>query len=54
VSANESSIAEIHARGSRKTTKETALDRKSIRAILDWKKVKSIVLAKVVRRLIDE
>lgn len=48
VSANESLIAEINARGLRKTTKETGLDRKTIRAILKGKKVKASTLAKVV------
>jgi hypothetical protein len=46
--ANASLIAEITARGLRKTTKETGLDRKTIRAILKRKKVKSSTLAKVV------
>jgi hypothetical protein len=40
--ANNSLIAEINARGLRKTTKETGLDRKTIRAILNGKKVKSL------------
>ena len=48
VAANESLIAEISARGLRKTTKETGLDRKTIRAILNGKKVKASTLAKVV------
>jgi hypothetical protein len=51
VSANESLIAGISARGLRKTTKETGLDRKTIRAILNGKKVKASTLAKVVMGL---
>jgi hypothetical protein len=47
--ANESLIAEIKMRGLRKTTKETGLDRKTIRAILQGKKVKPSTLAKVVK-----
>jgi hypothetical protein len=42
VAANESLVAEISARGLRRTTKETGLDRKTIRAILSGKKVKSL------------
>jgi hypothetical protein len=48
VAANESLIAEISARGLRKTTKETGLDRKTIRGILNEKRVKASTLAKVV------
>ncbi|MBZ5526816.1 MAG: hypothetical protein LAN71_02800 [Acidobacteriia bacterium] len=48
VSANKSLIAEIRALGLRKTTKETGLDRKTIRGILNRKKVKASTLAKVV------
>jgi predicted transcriptional regulator len=48
VVANESLVSEINARGLRKTTKETGLDRKTIRAILNGKKVKASTLAKVV------
>jgi hypothetical protein len=48
VAANESLIAEISALGLRRTTKETGLDRKTIRAILNGKKVKASTLAKVV------
>ena len=48
VVANESVVAEINARGLRKTTKETGLDRKTIRAVLNGKKVKASTLAKVV------
>ena len=48
VTANESLIAEISAHGLRKTTKETGLDRKTIRAILNGKKVKASTLAKVI------
>ena len=54
VAANESLIAEISARGLRKTTKETGLDRKTIRAILNGKKVKVSTLAKVVVGLREE
>ncbi len=48
VAANEDLAAEISARGVRKTTKETGLDRKTIRAILNGEKVKASTLAKVV------
>jgi hypothetical protein len=48
VAANESLITEIAARGLRRTTKETELDRKTIRGILNGKKVKASTLAKVV------
>jgi hypothetical protein len=48
VIANESLVAEISARGLRKTTKETGLDRKTIRAILNRNKVKASTLVKVV------
>lgn len=48
VAANASLIAEISSRGLRKTTKETGLDRKTIRAILNGRKVKASTLAKVV------
>jgi hypothetical protein len=48
VAANESLIAEISTRGLRKTTKETELDRKTVRGILNAKKVKASTLAKVV------
>ena len=51
VAANESIIAEIGARGLRKTTKQTGLDRKTIRTILNGKKVKASTLAKVVMGL---
>jgi hypothetical protein len=51
VAANESLIAEISARGLRKTTRGTGLDRKTIRAILKGKKVKASTLAKVVTGL---
>jgi len=43
-----------YARGLRKTTKETGLDRKTIRAILNGKKVKASTLAKVVIGLRSE
>ncbi|MHB8486053.1 MAG: hypothetical protein ACYDCM_10035 [Candidatus Acidiferrales bacterium] len=48
VAANETLIAEISGRGLRKSTKETGLDRKTIRRILNRKKVKASTLAKVV------
>lgn len=48
VTANEVLIAEITARGLRKTTKETGLDRKTIRGMLNGKKLKASTLAKVV------
>jgi len=48
VAANESLVAEINARGLRRTTKETGLDRKTIRAILNGNKVKTSTLARVV------
>ena len=51
VAANQSIIEEISKRGLRKATKETGLDRKTIRAILNGKKVKASTLAKVVRGL---
>ena|ERR1700704_2851059 len=51
VAVNESLIAEIRARGLRKTTRETGLDRKTIRAILKGEKVKTSTLAKVVNGL---
>ena len=54
VIANESLIAEIRERGLRNTTKQTELDRKTIRAVLNKKKVKSSTLAKLVMRLREE
>ena len=48
VTANESLIAEIKKLGLRKPTKQTGLDRKTIRAILSGRKVKGSTLAKVV------
>ena len=54
VIANEALIAEISARGLRKTTKATGLDRKTIRAILNKKRVKASTLAKVVLGLREE
>ena len=54
VVANESLIAEISKRGLRKTTKQTGLDRKTIRGILSGKKVKASTLAKVVAGLRKE
>jgi hypothetical protein len=51
VAANESLLAEIDARGLRKTTKETGLDRKTIRRILNRNQVKASTLAKVAIRL---
>lgn len=54
VAANESLVSEISGRGLRKTTKETGLDRKTIRAILNRKKMKASPLAKVVSGLRKE
>lgn len=51
VAANKSRIAEIKERGLRKTTKETGLDRKTVRAVLSGKKVKLSTLAKIVTGL---
>jgi len=53
VAANESLIAEISRHGLRQTTKQTRLDRKTIRAVLNGKKVKTSTLAKVVMGLQD-
>ena len=54
VAANESLIAKINRRGLRHTTKQTRLDRKTIRAIQRGKKVKISTLAKVVMELQEE
>jgi DNA-directed RNA polymerase beta subunit len=54
VTANEVLIAEISPRGVRKTTKDTGLDRKTIRGILSGKKMKVSTLAKVVIGLRQE
>jgi len=51
VAANESLIAEISRRGLRQTTKRTGLDRKTIRAVQNGKRVKISTLAKVVMGL---
>jgi hypothetical protein len=51
VAANESLIVEIRKRGLRKTTKETGLDRKTIRAILNGKKGRASTLARVLMGL---
>jgi hypothetical protein len=48
VAANECLIEEISAHGLRKTTKESGLDRKTIRRILNRHKVKASTLAKAV------
>jgi len=48
VAANETLIAEISERGVRQTTRDTGLDRKTIRAILNGRKVKASTLAKIV------
>jgi hypothetical protein len=48
VAANESLIVEIKQHGLRKATKLTGLDRKTIRGILNGKKVKVGTLAKVM------
>jgi hypothetical protein len=54
VAANESLIAEMSRHGLRQTTKQTHLDRKTIRAVLKGKKVKTSTLAKVVVGLREE
>ena len=54
VTANESLIAEISARGLRKMTKQMGRDRKTIRGILNGNKVKVSTLAKVVMGLREE
>lgn len=48
VAANDALKAEIRKRSLRKRTKETGLDRKTIRAIVNGKKVKVSTLAKIV------
>jgi len=48
VAANEALIAEISACGLRQTTRDTGLDRKTIRAVLNRKKVKIATLARIV------
>src|SRR5271170_2888394 len=48
VAANRGLIAEIRSQGLRKTTRQTRLDRKTIRAIIQGKTVKTSTLAKVV------
>jgi hypothetical protein len=54
LAANEALIAEISARGLRKMTKETGIDRKTIRRILNRDKVKASTLAKAVAGLRQE
>jgi len=54
VAANQDLMTEISAHGLRKTTRETGLDRNTIRAILKGKKVKISTLAKVVTGLRQE
>jgi hypothetical protein len=54
VAANESLVEEIRGRGLRETAKQTGLDRKTVRAILDGKKVKASTLAKLVVGLRQE
>jgi hypothetical protein len=54
VVANESLIAEISGRGLRETTRQTGLDRKTIRAILNGHKVKASTLMKLVIGLREE
>jgi hypothetical protein len=53
VAANESLIAEIKERGLRKTTRQTGLDRKTIRAILNGDNVRVSTLAKAVMGMRD-
>jgi hypothetical protein len=48
VAANESLIEEINAAGLRKTAKQAGLDRKTIRGIIQRKRVKASTLAKVL------
>jgi hypothetical protein len=47
MAANEALEAETIPRGLRKTAKQMGLDRKTIRAILQGKKVKASILVKV-------
>jgi len=54
VAANEALLEEIRQRGLRRTTKQTQLDRKTIRGITNGKKVKASTLAKVVIGLQQE
>ena len=51
VAANQSLKAEIRKRGLRKTTKDTGLDRKTIRGALSGQKVKVSTLVKIVNGL---
>lgn len=51
VAANESLITEINKHGLRLTTRQTGLDRKTIRAVQNGKRVKISTLAKVVMGL---
>ena len=54
VAANESLVAEIGRGGLRRTTKQTRLDRKTVRAVLKGQKVKISTLAKLVAGLREE
>ncbi len=54
VAANEGLIEEIQTRGLRRTNKETGIDRKTIRRILNRQNVKTSTLAKVVIGLRQE
>jgi hypothetical protein len=54
VAANKGLIAEIRTQGLRKRTRQTGLDRKTLRAILKGKKVKASTLAKVVIGMREE
>jgi len=47
-------LAEISAQGLRRTTKTTGLDRKTIRGILNGRKVKTSTLVKVVMGLRED
>ena len=51
VAANDSLIAEINEAGLRKTTRQSGLDRKTVRSIATGKRVKASTLAKAVRGL---
>jgi len=54
VAANEGLIAEINARGQRKTTRETGLDRKTVRKVVAGDKVKASTLSQLAMGLQEE